>query len=125
MAVKITIAVERTAKDRDLEIVETLNITVVMKGEFFANFYFNFSSSLSNSPDAEKREFLSKKEKKNCGKLIFSTVFRYSNSRRPRKSPEASNDSNSENFKRYEERNRDSDRYRSDSNRERETRNRH
>ena len=33
MAVKITIAVEKTAKGQDHEIGETLSITVVMKGE--------------------------------------------------------------------------------------------
>lgn len=40
MAVKITIAVEKTAKDQDLEIGETLNITVATKGES-AFFYFS------------------------------------------------------------------------------------
>lgn len=56
---------------------------------------------------------------------IFFSFSLYSTSRRPRKSPEASGDSNSENFKRsYEERNRESERYRG-SERERETRNRH
>lgn len=59
MAVKITIAVEKTAKDRDLEIGETLNITVVMKGDLLL-FFFNFSSSLSNSPDTEQKKFLFK-----------------------------------------------------------------
>lgn len=50
---------------------------------------------------------------------------RFSNSRRPRKSPEVSGDSNSERPQRsYDERSRDSERYRG-SERERETRNRH
>lgn len=52
MAVKITIAVEKTANDQDLGIVETLNIIVVtLKGE--CEFYF--SSSLINNKKKTKQ----------------------------------------------------------------------
>jgi hypothetical protein len=121
MAVKITIAVEKTAKDRDLEIGETLNITAVMKGEFcYFLFLIAFEMLQTTKFDFSSCDW-------RCEQRLTLTSLVHSNSRRPRKSPEASNDSNSENFKRSygEERNRDSDRYRSDSNRERETRNRH
>lgn len=54
MAVKITIAVEKTANDQDLGIVETLNIIVVtLKGEC----EFLFLIFFDNKPNL-KRNFI-------------------------------------------------------------------
>ena len=58
MAVKITIAVEKTAKGQDHGIGETLSITVVMKGECAFLLIF-FSSSLLKL--SKKKVFLSLK----------------------------------------------------------------
>lgn len=111
MGVKITIAVEKTANDQDLE---RWMSTVVTKGE--CDFYFSSLNSKNIFQDLRSKPF-----PHNFAKPFVLYLLNFS--RRPRnKSPgEAAGDSNSENFKRsYEERNRDSDRYR-----ERETRNRH